>query len=166
MHTKTVGRLAGIAALAAAFVAVNSNAPFAVTAAEATEVNVPFDAAADRSHEDAQAHFDRFFAFAVSPSAARATPQVQIELGTELVWVAPVAQTADGFSGVILTDGALESGDTVAFTRNDVRDWTFVGRSGKIYGSFQTRARLPHLSRQKAAPIRAVLASSVVPVDW
>ena len=166
MHTKTVGRLAGVAALAAAFVAVNSNAPFAVTAAEATEVVVPFDAEADRSHEAAQAHLDRFFAFALSSAAARATPQVQIELGAKVFWVEPVAHGADGFSGVLIGDGASTPGETVTFTRSDVRDWTFVGRSGKIYGSFQTRARLPHLSAQKAAPIRAVLASSTIPAHW
>ena len=166
MHTKTVGRLTGVMVLAVAFVAVNSNAPFAVTAAEATEVVVPFNADADRSHHDAQAHLDTFFDFALSPAAAHATPQVQVALGSGLVWVEPVAETADGFSGAILEDGAQTRGAVVQFARDDVRDWTFVGRNGKIYGGFQTRARLPHLSAQKAAPIRAVLASSTVPAHW
>ena len=50
MHAKTVGRLSGILALAIAFVAVNSTAPFAVTPAEATESRPLFDASKDRSN--------------------------------------------------------------------------------------------------------------------
>ncbi|NNE86611.1 MAG: hypothetical protein HKN27_00920 [Silicimonas sp.] len=165
MHAKTVGRLSGIVALAVAFVAVNSTAPFAVSPAEATEIRPVFDASKDRSHEAAQAHLDRFFDFALSPAAAHASPRVQILANGETVWIEPTRRFDGQFSGLVIADGA-NSRDAITFERTDVRDWTFLGRDRKIYGSFQTRARLAHLSRQNAAPIRAVLASSTTPSNW
>lgn len=167
MHAKTVGRLSGIFGLAVAFVAVNATAPLAVSPAKATQapqnLSVPFDQHPQRA---AQAHFDQFFAFALSPAAAHALPRVQVAINDAVFWVEPHSAEAGVYSGVLADQTDQAAAHTITFTKEDVQDWTFIGRNRKMYGSFQTRAQLSLLSPQNVEQVVQVLSQTVTPLGW
>lgn len=169
MQAKTVGRLTGIFVLAIAFVAANIGAPFAVTPADATPA-IPIGqvkAAELRAEDEARAHLDRFFEFALSNAAARADPVVKIEIEGHAIWLEPYGQSDDLFSGIAIeASPAHMPGEVIEFTRNHVQDWAFNGRDNQLYGSFKTRASFARLKPESVTQLAAALSASPTPSWW
>lgn len=125
----------------------------------------------------AQRHFAKFLSHVLKPDGATlegAAVKIAVPTGdghAEVIWVTPFAKTSeDGFLGVFANapreiPGA-SAGDAIAFDRAQIRDWSFVGQDTKLYGSFTTRVLLPHIPREQAAQIAALLSELPVPQDW
>ena len=125
----------------------------------------------------ARRHLDRFLDHVVKADGATldgAAVKIAVPTGdghAEVIWVTPFAQTSDnGFLGVFAnTPRAIPNaseGDAILFERAQVRDWSFMGADTKLYGSFTTRVLLPHIPREQAAQIAAVLSDVPVPAEW
>ncbi|MGR3514371.1 MAG: DUF2314 domain-containing protein [Paracoccaceae bacterium] len=125
----------------------------------------------------AQRHFKMFLAHVLKPDGATlegAAVKIAVPTGNghaEVIWVTPFAQTTPTqFLGAYANTpqsipNAVE-GDAVAFEAGQVRDWSFMGSDTKLYGSFTTRVLLPHIPREQAAQIAAVLSDVPVPAEW
>lgn len=125
----------------------------------------------------AQRHFDRFLVHVLQHDGATlegAAVKIAVPTGdgqAEVIWVTPFAKAKDAaFIGVFANapkdiPGA-SAGDAIIFERSQVRDWSFMGDDTKLYGSFTTRVLLPHIPREQAAQIAAVLSDLPVPSEW
>ncbi|MEM7753339.1 MAG: DUF2314 domain-containing protein [Pseudomonadota bacterium] len=125
----------------------------------------------------AQRHFEKFLVHVVRPDGATldgAAVKIAVPTGdghVEVIWVTPFAQTtADGFIGAYANAPQnirdADVGDAITFQRAQIRDWSFMGPDTKLYGSFTTRVLLPHIPRDQAAQIAAVLSDVPVPREW
>ena len=171
MHAKTAGRLIGFTWLTVAFVFANTTGPLAVTPASAVDApratpQVPQyseDAAAK-----AQKYLDRFYRFALSDGVlGRPYPTVHVAWNGHQVHVAPVAMTAEGYSGRFRTASDHGSeGQVIEFKKENVIDWEFYGPNRKTFGDFQTRAKVPSMSEGQAMRARGSLSASPVPAGW
>lgn len=180
MHIRTKGRIAGLAIFGAAFLATNafpSTGP--VSAATGDDV-VLYSGGDDRmiaAQDAAQKHFSRFLDHVLNDlGQARADAAVKVAIplegdaGTEVIWVTPFAIRDGLFIGALANDPhfltGLFAGDVIAFDGNQVRDWSFYGPDGKMYGSYTTRVILADLTPNHAARIRALLSPDPLPSDW
>jgi uncharacterized protein YegJ (DUF2314 family) len=179
MHIRTRGRIAGLAFIACAFIATNAVPSTGPARASGGD---PRDAlTADRTDVNyaqtlARQHLSRFFEHVLAHDGnarADAAVKVAIPVGksrSELVWVTPFARVDDGFVGVLatapeaLTD--LDTGDLVTFGQDQVRDWSFHGPDGKLYGSYTTRVMLATINSAQAAEIATLLSDDPLPSDW
>ena len=178
MTWKMRGRLLGVALLCAAF--VSANAGGGVAAARNGEApRAGFNASRiDMTVAQAQAHrhLDRFFDAVVgADGVARNGAAIRIALKaengrTEEVWVTPFAKR-DGILMGALADTprhakGRKAGDLISFQRADVRDWSFYGPDGRIYGNFATRLMLTAIAPDQAADIAALLSETPAPAGW
>lgn len=168
MHAKTAGRLIGSTWLAVGFVFANGFVPLAVMPASATgAVPVQFAALKTAPHTLAQAHLAQFFEFALSPAATHALPRVKVAIEARDHWVEPLALTPHVYTGRLVNAENGRVGDEVIeFTKENVRDWVFVGQNKKIFGNFQTRAMVSELAPSTASQIAAVLSAQPIPANW
>lgn len=176
MRIRAKGRVAGLAILGLAFVANNVNpAVGSAVAAGGTSGNPmggilqspagPIDA-----KSDAQRHLRRFVEHVVDNSGhVRFDASVRIAVthpdGQEgLIWVTPAAEINGIYKG--RASAGERRSELVTFGIAQVRDWTFIGTDGRMYGNFTTRAALGNLDAAQAAPIVALLSADAVPVGW
>lgn len=182
MHWKTRGRIAGFALLAVSFVSANagfSSAPRSADAAPGagsalSAGHADFDMSA--AELNARRHLDRFFAQVLDGrGAASSDAAVKVALplpdgGTALLWIAPFAPDGERFVGVLTPQqrdvGDYRVGDLIAFGRDQVRDWSFFGEDGKMYGSYTTRVLLAALDPAMTAGIADILSDEPLPADW
>jgi uncharacterized protein YegJ (DUF2314 family) len=73
-------------------------------------------------------------------------PSAKAEYRYNFVWVDGLEPVEDGFVGRIIEgagdiDKSARDGKQIAFTQDEVFDWSFIGPNG-IYGQFATRAEL------------------------
>lgn len=180
MDWKLRGRILGTLILGAAFVSANagiSAMPVTSEDPETVEIDVvAFDAAMTHAQSEARRHLDRFFLHVLEDDGrAQAGAAVKITLAVgdqpaQAVWITPFAQLDGDFIGILANTPAgtdeLALGDAVMFSADQVRDWYFYGRDGKMYGSYTTRAMLPQLHPVEAAEIAALLSEAPLPDGW
>lgn len=177
MNWKMRGRVFGLGLLAVNFVA--ANAGYSVGPAQAS-VKAPtikaqsHIAALTKSQILAQGQFSQFLDHVLHDDE-NGTSAIKIALpqdgGTEiLVWVKPTGLSDDRYSGTMVPDrnavGAQVSNASVAFDVEQVRDWSFIGKNGKMYGNYLTREMLPDMAPKTARQIALVLAPTPVPAHW
>ncbi len=125
----------------------------------------------------ARRHLDTFLAHVLMEDGATiegAADKIAIPTGgahADVIWVTPFARTStDGFLGLFANTpqhiSGASAGDAVAFSRDQVRDWSFFGEDAKLYGSFTTRVLLPHIPQTEAARIAMVLSDVPLPAGW
>ncbi len=177
MRWRTKVRLTATLFLVAATVAANLGQGASADDAGPVVQLAAGDAAMSDAEAAARRHFDQFLDHVLREDGATiegAAVKIAISTGgahAEVIWVSPFARTTeDGFLGVFANapqhiDGA-SIGDTVAFRREQVRDWSFFGEDAKLFGSFTTRVLLPHIPRTEAAKIAMLLSEVPVPSDW
>lgn len=177
---KMRGRLAGGATLCAAFVAANVGTGGGVAAARTGNAGAT-DYGQSRpdlsvAQVEAREYLDQFFAAVIGQDGvARSGAAMRIALKdrngrTEEVWVTPFA-LRNGILVGVLADAprrvaGRNAGDLITFGRADVRDWSFFGAEGRMYGNFTTRLMLSTVAPAQAAEIAAVLSETPAPVDW
>lgn len=177
MLWRTKVRLSASTVLVGAFLAANAGD---IAVAEETVPIVQLQAnhaAMSDAEAAARRHFDRFLTHVLQDDGtARSDAAVKIAIPTgsghvEVIWITPFATLGQAsFLGVL--DNAPRSipnateGDAIRFTRDQVRDWSFVGPDAKLYGSYTTRVLLPHLEQAQAAQIAAILSDVPRPRDW
>lgn len=134
-------------------------------------------AAMNDAEAAARRHLDDFLDHVLESDGATshgAAVRIAVPTGNghaEVIWVTPFAKTSEnGFLGIFANVPRqipnASAGDAVLFERHQVRDWSFVGADTKLYGSFTTRVLLPHIAREEAARIAAVLSDLPVPREW
>ncbi|MEO1536326.1 MAG: DUF2314 domain-containing protein [Pseudomonadota bacterium] len=177
MRWKTKVRLSATLALIGATFLANLGEGASAEGAGPTVTLEAGDLAMSDAEAAARRHFDRFLAHVVQPDGATlegAAVKIAVPTGyehAEVIWVTPFAQTTEkGFLGVFANapqaiPGA-SVGDAILFERGQVRDWSFYGADTKLYGSFTTRVLLPHIPREQAAQIAAILSDLPVPSEW
>ena len=180
MHIRTKGRIAGLAMLGAAFLATNAfpgNAPVNAAVREDVLLFSDGDARMNAAQDTAQQHFSRFLDYVMDDQGrARADAAVKValplegEAGTEVIWVTPFASRDGKYIGALANEPhfltGLAAGDVIAFDGTQVRDWSFYGPDGKMYGGYTTRVILADLTPAQAAQIRALLSTDPLPTDW
>lgn len=180
MHIRTKGRIAGLAMMSAAFLATNafpSTGPVRTSTGEDVVVFSDDDLRMSTAQDTAQKHFSRFLDHVLNDQdQARADAAVKVavplegEAGTEVIWVTPFARRDGLFIGALANEPrfltGLVAGDVIAFDGGQVRDWSFYGPDGKMYGSYTTRVILADLAPEQAARIRALLSTNPLPSDW
>ncbi|MEO9826670.1 MAG: hypothetical protein ABJF50_19880 [Paracoccaceae bacterium] len=168
MHAKTIGRWAGIAWLAVAFVVANTTSPFAVGPAAATDAVSNAKAVSVAYQNQAQAYLDRFYAFTLSSaSLGGARARVQVSMNGTTFWAKPTSVKDRTYRATLFEDGPAGSeGDVIEFKKENVLDWSFQGRNKLYYGEFQRRAEMALLSREEAANLGVMLTASAVPPGW
>ncbi|OYX40976.1 MAG: hypothetical protein B7Z02_17255 [Rhodobacterales bacterium 32-67-9] len=93
------------------------------------------------------------------------------EMEQEIIWVSPFTLTPDGQGrGKLANDPVampgMEIGDTLTFTRDQIKDWGFKGPDGHLYGHYTTRVLIPQLDAESAAYITDLLSKEPKPADW
>lgn len=180
MHIRTRGRIAGLALLCAAFVATNafpSTGPVSAATSDTVVMFSESDARMNAAQDAALTHFSRFLDHVLEASGqARADAAIKVALplegdaGTEVIWITPFAERDGLFIGALANEPrfltGLTAGDVVSFDASQVRDWSFYGPDGKMYGSYTTRVILADLEPDQAAQIRALLSTQPLPSDW
>jgi|GEM_PF-2022555 len=174
------GRLTGSALLLAGFVAANLGGPAGIAAARTGMIPEPevagLHAGLSVAQMQARAHLNQFFDAVVGEDGvARKGAALRIALmgdngRIEEVWVTPFARR-DGYLIGVLSDepqriAARRSGDLVNFQSDDVRDWSFFGEDGRMYGNYTTRLMLSAVAPAQAAEIAALLSETPAPADW
>lgn len=125
----------------------------------------------------AQRHLDRFLKHVlISDGSTVEGAAVKIAVPTgdesaEVIWITPFARISEEqYIGLFANEpqniADAKVGDAIAFTLDQVRDWSFVGKDSKLYGSFTTRVLLPHIEQSEAARIAAVLSELPTPSNW
>ncbi len=174
---KTRGRLLGIAILCTGFISANANGiaaarPGPLVQQDNSEASPDLNVAQVQARE----HLNRFFQDVMgADGVARKGAALRIALTgdngrREDVWVTPFARR-DGFLMGILADEPRQSsihssGDLVTFSVDDVRDWSFFGEDGRMYGNYTTRLLLSAVGPDRAAEISALLSKTPAPADW
>lgn len=137
------------------------------------------DPAMMQARADARASLPLFLANAIDErgiSLAQVAIKVAFPVASstaenEVIWVAPFAwDGAEGFAGFLANApnfmGDLQQGDRVEFTRDMVRDWSFTGSTGLLYGNFSTRVMVTGMSQDEAAYFASLLSENPVPEGW
>ncbi len=179
MHWKIKGRIAGILLLAGSFVSANHDLIAGRAAAGDGDPVVSFandDPTMNQAQSEAISHLDQFMSLVMQNNGvARGDAAIKVAMptdgaGDEVIWVTPFAIHNGAFLGRLANEPQAlpkyRAGDTVHFIREQVRDWSFMGPEGKIYGSYTTRALLPHLDPNQAAEIALLLSDNPLPMDW
>lgn len=89
--------------------------------------------------------------------------------GHEVIWVGSFGQEDGGYTGLLANqpvDMGGNAGDQVAFTEDMIRDWTYQGSDGKLYGNYTTRVMLSDMDSAQAAQISSLLSTDPVPTRW
>lgn len=89
--------------------------------------------------------------------------------GHEVIWVGSFGKEAGAFTGLLANqpvDMGGNAGDQVAFTEDMIRDWTYQGTDGKLYGNYTTRVMLSDMESAQAAQISTMLSADPVPNRW
>ncbi|KPP92088.1 MAG: hypothetical protein HLUCCA08_07135 [Rhodobacteraceae bacterium HLUCCA08] len=91
--------------------------------------------------------------------------------GAEVIWVGPFLwDRGRAFAGLLANEpralGDLRAGDRVAFTTDMIRDWSWTGPQGRIWGNYTTRVMLEQMDDTTRAELGAVLSPAPVPPDW
>lgn len=89
--------------------------------------------------------------------------------GDEVIWVGPFGQMGGAFAGLLANqpvDMGGNAGDAVEFTQDMIRDWTYQGADGKLYGNYTTRVMLADMDSGQAAQISQILSTDPVPTRW
>lgn len=177
MRWRTKVRLSAILCLIGATVVANIGQGVAADEPGPVVQLAAGDAAMSDAEAAARRHLDTFLGHVLREDGAAiegAAVKIAIPTGgahAEVIWVTPFAQTSDnGFLGILANtprhiEGA-SAGDAVAFSRDQVRDWSFFGEDARLYGSFTTRVLLPHIPRSEAAKIAMVLSDVPLPAGW
>lgn len=89
----------------------------------------------------------------------------------EIIWVGPFLwDRGDGFAGLLANEpralGNLRGGDRVDFTRDMIRDWSWTGPQGRLWGNYTTRVMLAQMDADTQAQMNAILSPDPVPADW
>ena len=174
---KRSGRRAGYIILLAGFLSANHGMIAGSAVADAADHTISFandDPAMNEAQEEARGHLDRFLATVMQDNGvARGDAAIKVAMptdaGHEVIWVTPFAIHNGTFLGRLANEPQEipgHAGDTVHFSRGQVRDWSFMGPDRRIYGSFTTRALLPHLDPNQAEEIAAILSDNPLPTDW
>lgn len=180
---KSLGRRAGYVFLVLLFISANTSQGLSpqnrAEAASSGEQVVSFTTSDPRlnvAQENAQRYLTRFFNAVLDDTGmARNDAAVQVAIPTndatyEVIWITPFAQNGDHFIGLLANKPSnlvgLKAGDAVKFSAEQVRDWYFIGRNGRIFGSYTTRAMLDDLDADQAEMISSMLSDSPVPSDW
>jgi len=179
---KLRGRLAGLAILTAAFVAANASPDLGAAVARTGGVTGPDTRSSSAlditlAQLQARAHLDRFFEAVLDERGiARNGAALKVALRDErtgagsIVWITPFARRGDLLMGTLAAAPApalrIRQGDLVRFHPEDVRDWSFTGPDGRMYGNFTTRLVLNAMAPDQAARIAAILSDSPAPADW
>lgn len=180
MHFRTKGRIAGLAMLSVAFLATNafpSTGPVRAAASDEVALFSDGDSRMNAAQVTALETFSRFLDHVLDDQGlARADAAVKVALplegdtGTEVIWVTPFARRDGLFVGALANEPrfltGLAAGDVIAFDAGQVRDWSFYGTDGKMYGSYTTRVILADLAPDQAARIRDMLSAEPLPAGW
>ena len=180
MHIRTRGRIAGLAMLGAAFIATNafpSTGPVNASTGDAVVTFSENDARMSAAQDAALKHFSRFLDHVLDDSGqARSDAAIKVALplegdaGTEVIWVTPFARQGSLFIGALANEPrfltGLATGDVISFDAGQVRDWSFYGPDGRMYGSYTTRVILADLEPSRAEQLRALLSHDPLPPDW
>ena len=179
MNTRLKGRMAGIVLLGDAFFATNAYPSVAPGTALGNQDTIKFAATDGRmnaAQDAARRHLTRFLNHVLDDDGnARVDAAVKVALPAdddqeEIIWVTPFARRDGGFIGALSNDPQLvtehTAGEVISFSRDQVRDWLFIGRDGKMYGSYTTRVILPELDPDHAAQIQAMLSAAPTPNGW
>ena len=180
MHIRTRGRIAGLAMLGAAFVATNafpSTGPVNAAAPDKVVMFTDGDARMNAAQNAALKHFSRFLEHVLNDNGqARPDAAIKVALplegdaGTEVIWVTPFARNDGLFIGALANEprflSGLAAGDVISFDGSQVRDWSFYGPDGRMYGSYTTRVILADLDPSRAEQLRALLSLEPLPSDW
>ncbi|MEM9709001.1 MAG: DUF2314 domain-containing protein [Pseudomonadota bacterium] len=89
--------------------------------------------------------------------------------GFEVIWVGAVQRDGESFAGNLANapvDIDANLGDIVEFSQDMIRDWTYRGGDGKLYGNYTTRVMLSSLAKDQADQIAAALSASPLPTAW
>lgn len=165
MHIRTKGRFAGLAFLAATGLMAE-----AAPTAPPTLPRVP-----DTAPAEAMQSLDLFFAHALDdrgnsrPGTGLKVVIQSLDGRSEALWLASFARGPDGFSGILADSPAAvpgDRGDSVAFTRDAIRDWHLTSADGRIHGAFTTRGALARMTPEQARALRDSLAPSPLPAGW
>ncbi len=159
MDWRTKGRLAGVAVLFASF--VSANAPTLAGPAVVGEPAVQNFARQTVLLQDAEIaarhQFEGFVGHVLEGGSGQEAA-IKVAADGHSVWVRDVARKGHVFIG------RSETGTLLTFSNDQVRDWSFIGKNGKLYGSYSTRALLVHLPEAQANQISAVLSD--IPTAW
>lgn len=175
MHWKTKGRLAGIALLACSFVSANGTLVFGKAAASDPVVKlVSFNPTIAEAEATARAQFADFLEFVAADQTPQSVATIKIAVPTddgteEVIWVENISDINGVLIGRVTEPSRplrLSKNDAIALSPEQVRDWSYVGPNGKLFGNYTTRALLPTLSPDSAARIAAVLSVNPLPADW
>jgi uncharacterized protein YegJ (DUF2314 family) len=174
MQARKLGRLAGYAILSAGLVWGNADA--LIGGAVASDGAGAGHAAMQKAEASARTHLDRFLSHVLpdgGASAEGASVRVVIadgDGGSYRVWVSPfVRDGGDRFEGRVSNaprQAGIGIGDPIRFARQDIRDWSFTGDDGKVYGNHTTRVLLGAMKPETAAAISSVLSEDPVPEGW
>ncbi len=176
MNWKTRGRLAGLTLLTVSFVSANigySAGPARAGSGEPVIHAASIDAAPG---DLARIHLTQFLDYSLNDNQAlRSGVGMKVALeagdgGTVSIWVTPI-DTAEGRVMGRVADApeglsVVGEGDVVAFEQDQVQDWYFIGRNGRMYGNYTTRALLAGMSSGAAAQLRATLSLTPTPATW
>ena len=166
MHWKLRGRIAGTLLFAAMFVSANFPNAGSATAGDPA----PRLQKANLQETDAASRrtVDRFLAISTGTDATplqSASAKIELsdrEGNTKSLWVSTLKKQGNLYTG----RAAGSEKTTVTFHKHQIRDWSFVGRDGKIYGNYTTRSLLPSLQPQQATQIAIALSKTPTPVGW
>ena len=179
MDIRTKGRLAALALLLTAFVATNAAPSVGPAEAASGDPVVMFsetDARMNTAQATARRHLSRFLDHVLDGDGiARADAAIKVAVpadggGDEIIWVTPFARRDGLFAGALANEPqSMEGqhiGDIITFSAEQVRDWSFFGPDGRMYGSYTTRVILTELAPERAAQIQEMLSVNPVPTDW
>lgn len=177
MKWKTKARLSAAAYLLLASIAANVSPGIASGNSAPTVSFAESQPAVEAAQATARMHLDRFLDHVLQEQGtARADASIKIalkidEANVEMIWVTPFASLGgDQFVGRLAnaprSTSQWQDGDAIHFSRADVRDWSFSGPDGRLFGSYTTRALLPHLTSEQAAQISSLLSDSPEPAWW
>lgn len=179
MDIRAKGRLAGLTFLGLAFVANNvfpSVGPAVASGSRSPATSEETLTRTTDAHETARRHFPRFLEHVLDQNGhTRGDAAIKIAVprtggGSDMTWVTPVAAATGAYSGrpnnQALSRSGAASDDLVTFDIAQVRDWTFFGPDGRMYGNFTARAALPDLDVDQAASITALLSATAIPDRW
>jgi len=89
----------------------------------------------------------------------------------EIIWITPFKwDGGSSFVGVLANQPnwmeGLNIGDTVNFSSDMIRDWSWISTDGKLFGNFTTRVMIPLMDDETAASMTQVLSDPAIPSDW
>ena len=166
MTSKRRGKLWAAALLAIAGISANSGytgaSGYAVAASPTDRIDTAaLQAVLPMAEMQARDSFERFLEGATLRNRTGPDSAVRIRQSGADLWLFGVTRTKEGFAG-------HPAGLTrpVAFTKNDVVDWSHAARDGRMHGNFAARAMMDALPDYRAAMIATTLSFDPLPKGW